>query len=157
VATDDPEIPIRWARGPEDVRGAFAVRERVFCEEQGVPREQELDERDADALHLVALDPEGRRVIGTLRLLVDADRAKVGRVAVEREWRRRGIAAQMLELALSRARELGCVRVRLAAQLAATSVYRRAGFAVESEPFEEAGIQHVWMGQTLAPSDPAGA
>jgi predicted GNAT family N-acyltransferase len=56
----------------------------------------------------------------------------------------------------SAARELGCVQVRLAAQLAATSVYRRAGFAVESEPFEEAGIQHVWMGQTLAQSDPAG-
>jgi putative N-acetyltransferase (TIGR04045 family) len=145
----NPEIPIRWARGPEDVRGAFTVRERVFCEEQGVPREEEIDERDTDALHLVALDPQSRRVIGTLRLLVDADRAKVGRVAVEREWRRRGIAALMLELALSRARELGCVQVRLAAQLAATSVYRRAGFAVESEPFEEAGIQHVWMGQSL--------
>ncbi len=54
--------------------------------------EDELDGRDAQALHLVALEPDGQRVIGTLRLLVDADRAKVGRVAVEREWRRRGIA-----------------------------------------------------------------
>ena len=88
----------------------------------------------------MALDPDGRRVIGTLRLLVDGDRAKVGRVAVEREWRRRGIAARMLELALAGARERGCEQVRLAAQLAATGVYRRAGFAVESEPFEEAGI-----------------
>jgi predicted GNAT family N-acyltransferase len=145
---NDPEIAIRWASGPDDVRGAFAVRERVFCVEQGVPREQELDERDAEALHLVALDPGGR-VIGTLRLLVDGDRGKVGRVAVEREWRRRGIAARMLELALAAARERGCVQVRLAAQLAATGVYRRAGFAVESEPFEEAGIPHVWMGQRI--------
>ncbi len=24
-----------------------------------------------------------------------------------------------------------------------------AGFAVESEPFEEAGIPHVWMGQRI--------
>ncbi len=148
----DEQIAIRWASGPDDVRGAFAVRERVFCEEQGVPRELELDERDRDALHLVALDPAGR-VIGTLRLLVDADRAKVGRVAVEREWRRQGIALRMLELALAAARERGCVRVRLAAQLAATEVYRRAGFAVESEPFEQAGIAHVWMGQRLAPLD----
>ncbi len=146
---NEPEIAIRWASGPDDVRGAFAVRERVFCEEQGVPRDQELDERDAQALHLVALDPGGRRVIGTLRLLVDGDRAKVGRVAVEREWRRQGIAARMLELALAGARERGCEQVRLAAQLAATGVYRRAGFAVESEPFEEAGIPHVWMGQRL--------
>jgi predicted GNAT family N-acyltransferase len=43
------------------------------------------------------------------------------------------------------------VRVRLASQLEARSVYERAGFAVESEPFEEAGIEHVWMGLRLAP------
>jgi putative N-acetyltransferase (TIGR04045 family) len=152
----EPEIAIRWVRDPEDMRGAFAVRERVFCDEQGVPREEEIDGRDEEAQHLVALAPDGRRVIGTLRLLVDGDRAKVGRVAVEREWRSRGIAARMLALALARARERGCVRVRLAAQMAATDVYRRAGFAVESEPFEEAGIQHVWMGQQLSQSDPAG-
>ncbi|MGP0102645.1 MAG: hypothetical protein ACLPUT_13640 [Solirubrobacteraceae bacterium] len=46
---NDPEIAIRWASGPDDVCGAFAARERVFCVEQGVPREQELDERDAEA------------------------------------------------------------------------------------------------------------
>jgi predicted GNAT family N-acyltransferase len=148
---DQCEIPIRWALGPDDVRGAFAVRERVFCEEQGVPREEEIDERDEHALHLVALDPGASRVIGTLRLLCDADSAKVGRVAVEREWRRRGIAARMLAMALARARERGCSRVRLASQLEARSVYERAGFAVESEPFEEAGIEHVWMGLRLTP------
>jgi predicted GNAT family N-acyltransferase len=149
----EPEIHIRWASSCQDVHGAFAVRERVFCEEQGVRPEDELDGRDAQALHLVALEPDGQRVIGTLRLLVDADRAKVGRVAVEREWRRRGIALQMLDLALAKARERGCVRVRLAAQLVATEVYRRAGFAVESDPFEQAGILHVWMGLRLVQGD----
>jgi predicted GNAT family N-acyltransferase len=152
---DDREIAIRWSRGREDVRGAFAVRERVFCDEQGVPRAKEIDAHDAHALHLVALDPEGREVIGTLRLLIDADSAKVGRVAVQREWRRRGIALRMLALALGAARERGCARARLAAQLEAVALYEHAGFAVESEPFEEAGIQHVWMGQPLSQSDPA--
>jgi predicted GNAT family N-acyltransferase len=150
---DDPEISIRWASGPDDVRGAFAVREQVFCEEQGVPRGEELDGRDKQALHVVALGPDGQPVIGTLRLLLDGDTAKVGRVAVERKWRRRGIASQMLDLALARARERGCVQVRLAAQLVATEVYRRAGFAVESDPFEEAGITHVWMGLRLTQGD----
>ena len=59
----------------------------------------------------------------------------------------------MLELALAAAREQGCVRARLAAQLTATGVYRRAGFEVESEPFEDAGIQHVWMGLWLTPRE----
>ncbi len=47
------------------------------------------------------------------------------------------------------------MRVRLAAQLVAVALYEQAGFAVESEQFEEAGIAHVWMGRSLAP--PAGA
>jgi predicted GNAT family N-acyltransferase len=157
-------VVIRWARGGEDMRGAFALRELVFCGEQGVPAEDELDTRDEDALHLVALAPDGRVVIGTLRLLLDAHDAsrpaKIGRVAVRREWRRRGIALRMLELALAAARERGCTRARLAAQLEAVALYEQVGFAVESDRFEEAGIQHVWMGQLLETStqggDPAG-
>jgi putative N-acetyltransferase (TIGR04045 family) len=146
---DEREIPIRWAAGRDDIRGAFALRERVFCEEQGVPREDELDEHDEHALHLVALDPEFGGVIGTLRLLIDQDRAKIGRVAVERDWRRRGLALRMLRLALDAARRRGSLRVRLAAQLDAAPLYEKAGFAVESETFEEAGIQHVWMELSL--------
>jgi predicted GNAT family N-acyltransferase len=129
--------------------GAFAVRERVFYGEQGVPREEEYDGRDDEAAHAVALDPDSGRVIGTLRLLVDGEQAKIGRVAVDREWRRRGIASRLLELAVAEARERGCSRVRLAAQTAATELYQHAGFAVESGTFEEAGIPHVWMGMTL--------
>ena len=142
-------VTIRWAEGPEDLRRAIAVRERVFVQEQGVPVEEELDGRDADALHLVALAPGDGAVIGTLRLLLDGAVAKVGRVAVEREWRGRGIAARMLDLALREARDRGARRARLASQLAVVGLYERAGFEVESDVFEEAGIPHVWMGLDL--------
>jgi predicted GNAT family N-acyltransferase len=144
------DIAVRWAEGPEDVRGALSVREQVFCVEQGVPRSEEIDGRDDEAQHLVALAPDSSVVIGTLRLLLEDDRAKVGRVAVESEWRRRGIASRMLELALALARERGCRRARLAAQLTATGLYEQAGFTVESDQFDDAGIPHVWMGLTLA-------
>ena len=185
------EVEVRWWRSREELAGALAVRERVFVGEQGVPVQEELDELDEVARHVVALarggpgapgapgapgEPGGAggpacaggpgsaagaralpgpggegipRVVGTLRLLVDGERAKVGRVAVEREWRRRGIALRMLELAIAQARADGCMRVRLAAQTAATALYERAGFAVESDEFEEAGIPHVWMGLRL--------
>jgi predicted GNAT family N-acyltransferase len=148
---DDSEIAIRWASGPADVRGAVAVREQVFCVEQGVPRAEELDGRDEQALHLVALSAEHGPVIGTLRLLFRGEQVKVGRVAVERQWRRRGIAARMLEIALAEARARGANEARLAAQLEATALYEQAGFSVQSEPFDEAGIAHVWMGRSLAP------
>ncbi len=140
---------IRWASDPGDVPGALRLREQVFCGEQGVPRAEELDGLDDGALHLVAV-ASGGEVIGTLRVLLAGDSAKIGRVAVRRDWRRRGIASQMLALAIAEARARGCVRARLAAQVEALALYEQAGFAVESDPFEEAGIEHVWMGLALA-------
>jgi putative N-acetyltransferase (TIGR04045 family) len=155
------DIAVRWTAQPLELAGALALREEVFCGEQGVSREEELDGRDEQALHLVALvpgkqpaeEPGEERVIGTLRVLFEGSRAKVGRVAVQRDWRGQGIASRMLESALAVARERGCEEVRLAAQMQATSLYARAGFRVESEPFEEAGISHVWMGLRLADED----
>jgi ElaA protein len=143
------EVEVRWADDAEEVAGAIAVREQVFCREQGVAREEELDGLDDRALHLVAVQTGSARVVATLRLLAAGTEAKIGRVAVESSWRRRGIAARMLEMALARARELGCDRARLAAQMQATRLYEQAGFAVESARFEEAGIPHVWMGRDL--------
>jgi predicted GNAT family N-acyltransferase len=144
----EEQVAIRWARDEREVSGAFALREAVFYGEQNVPLQDELDELDRDAQHLVALDPDGS-VIGTLRLLSFGDEAKIGRVAVAAAMRRQGIASRMLEIALARAREQGFRRVRLAAQVAAVALYEQAGFAVESDPFEEAGIPHVWMGLAL--------
>lgn len=140
---------IGWTREELLLNAALALREEVFCSEQGVPRELELDGRDADARHLVAVDPASGEVVGTLRLLREHDTAKVGRVAVRRSFRRRGVASRMLQMAVEQARAEGCARARLAAQTRATLLYQGAGFAVESEPFQEAGIEHVWMGLEL--------
>ena len=140
-------IDIHWARGSEEVKGAIAVREQVFCVEQGVPLEEELDGRDEEALHLVAAEDSG--VVATLRLLLDGEHAKVGRVAVLSERRRRGIALEMLQIAVGEARARGCRRASLASQTYAIGLYEQAGFAVDSDVFEEAGMPHVWMRMRL--------
>jgi predicted GNAT family N-acyltransferase len=145
-------LELRWARDEDDVRAAFEIRDRVFCVEQGVPPEEEVDALDEDALHLLALerDESGERALGTLRLLLEDERARIGRVAVVVDARHRGIASRMLELALARAGEERVAHVRLASQIVATPLYQRSGFVVESEPFDDAGIPHVWMGRALA-------
>ena len=51
---------------PSGAGRALALREEVFCHEQGVPREEEIDGRDGEALRAVAPEPGGaQRVIGT--------------------------------------------------------------------------------------------
>jgi predicted GNAT family N-acyltransferase len=141
-------VDVRAARGEDELDAAFALRREVFVEEQGVPLDEELDDRDAEALHLVALD--GAAVVGTCRLLETGDALKLGRMAVAATARRRGIAARLLEEAEVQALARGVRVIRLSSQVGARAVYERAGYTAYGAPFVEAGIDHVMMEKTLA-------
>ena len=116
------------------------LRTEVFVAEQGVPPELEIDGEDPQCLHVVARDVGGA-VIGTGRMRADG---RIGRMAVERAWRGRGVGSRMLVALLAEAerREL---RPWLSAQAAAVPFYERHGFVPEGERYEEAGIPHQRM------------
>jgi len=126
---------------------ARPVREEVFVAEQKVPLELEWDEWDERSDHAVARDARGR-AIGTARLLPDG---RIGRMAVLREWRRRGVGAALMEALLQKAREQSLSRVTLHAQTHAAGFYRRFGFSERGGEFWEAGIPHVEMTLELSP------
>jgi ElaA protein len=138
---------VRRARDASELRAALALREAVFCGEQGVSLADELDGRDAEAVHLVAI--EDGAVIGTCRLLLEGTTVKLARMAVAREARGRGLASAMLDAADVQSRALGAQRIALAAQLAAQSVYARAGYEPYGDVFLDAGIDHVMMAKPL--------
>ena len=117
---------------------ASAVRRAVFIEEQGIPADLEMDARDAGAVHAVAFDATGRAV-GTGRLLRDAH---IGRMAVLKESRGRGIGAMILRALVARAHADGVPVLRLNAQVSALDFYVRNGFAAEGGQYLEAGIPH---------------
>lgn len=125
---------------------AAPIRFEVFVEEQGVPREIELDEHDPLCLHALALDETGTAV-GTGRLLPDGH---IGRMAVRRTWRGRGIGGAILERLIEAARSRGDAEVALSAQVQAIEFYRAYGFAEEGERYVEAGIEHQAMRRKLA-------
>ena len=140
-------MEFRVAEADWRVRGTdlMAVRNAVFVDEQGVPPELESDGRDADATHFLATDEAGNP-IGTARLLADG---QIGRIAVLRKFRRRGIARRLLGLAMDSARARGHRRVWLHAQHDATGLYVKAGFRFVGERFMEAGILHIGMERDL--------
>ena len=146
MTTTTPEV--RAARSEDELAGALALRRAVFVEEQGVPLDEELDDRDSEARHLVALD--GATVVGTCRLLEEGDALKLGRMAVAPSARRRGIAARLLEVAAAHALAQDVRVIRLSSQVGARGVYERAGYTAYGERFLEAGIEHVMMEKTLA-------
>ncbi|HEV2724033.1 MAG TPA: GNAT family N-acetyltransferase [Thermoleophilaceae bacterium] len=141
-------MEVREARTRGEVEQALALRLRVFCEEQGVDRAAEQDGRDDDAIHLVAL--QGGELIGTCRLLVEGGTARLGRNAVSREARGRGVGATLLEAADRAAVRAGADRIRLHAQLRARTLYERSGYAPQGDAFLEQGIEHVTMEKPLA-------
>ncbi len=120
---------------------AQALRIEVFVVEQGVPIELEWDEGDEVAIHAVAYDAEGQP-IATGRLLPDGH---IGRMAVRKSARGRGIGAAVLQALLADAKRLGYGRLVLHAQTHAVEFYRRHGFVVEGDEFMEAGIPHRLM------------
>ncbi|MEA2246280.1 MAG: hypothetical protein QOH46_809 [Solirubrobacteraceae bacterium] len=143
-------IEVRPARGAAELSAALALRHEVFVVEQRVPREEEYDGADEQALHLVAL--EAGQVVGTCRLIVDRDTVTIGRVAVAAAARRRGLASRLLAEAEEHTRALGARRIALAAQTGALALYEQAGYTAYGERFLDAGIDHLMMEKDIAPA-----
>ncbi len=120
---------------------AQELRIEVFVVEQGVPAELEWDEGDEVSIHAVAYDAEGQAV-ATRRLLPDGH---IGRMAVRKSARGRGIGSEVLEALLAEARRLGYGRLVLHAQTHAVPFYRKHGFVEEGAKFMAAGIPHRLM------------
>lgn len=134
-------ILIRQVKWPTHKRELLAIRHAVFVEEQGVPIELEHDAHDADALHLLASDPQGTAV-ATARMLNDGH---IGRMAVLSSWRGQGIGSELLRKLFGIAATRGHRDLFLNAQCEAESFYRRFGFQPQGEIFEDAGIGHRRM------------
>ena len=133
---------IRLADLDADFAAIKLVRETVFWLEQRIPKDLEFDDRDAVCLHLLALD--GDAPIGTARLDL-ALGGKIGRVAVLAAHRRRGVASALMQRLHEIARDRGLGNVWCNAQRSAVPLYEHLGYTVTSEPFDEAGIEHVRM------------
>jgi predicted GNAT family N-acyltransferase len=131
-----------------------ALRTRVFVEEQGVPPEIEQDDRDVTAVHVLSRDGSGR-VVATGRLLVEGERASIGRMAADASVRGRGHGAAVLAELHRQAVLRGVREVELHAQVTARRFYERAGYVAVGDEYVEAGITHVTMARRL-PADPAG-
>jgi predicted GNAT family N-acyltransferase len=130
-----------------DYAALRAVRFAVFVDEQHIPRELEMDDRDVECVHWLATDERGEP-IGTVRLDLGA-RGKIGRLAVLARERGHGVGRALMERVHELARERGLASVWCHAQMSAAPFYERLGYRVTSEPFEEAGIEHVEMEYAL--------
>jgi predicted GNAT family N-acyltransferase len=141
--TDVLAYEVRRLRGEEEMAAALELRHDVFCVEQGVPVREELDGRDGEGLHLVAV-ADGE-LVATCRMLFVGPTVQFSRLAVRQSARRQGIATALLKLADDETRAGGARRLVLHAQTYARALYDAAGYEPRGRTFMEAGIEHIAM------------
>ncbi len=139
---------VKQSETEEELEAAIAVRFRVFVDEQSIPPEEELDEADATATHAIAIC-QGE-VVGTGRLVErHGGDALIGRMAVDAQWRRRGVGGEILKFLEDAARKQGLTRSVLHAQEYVKSFYAAHGYQQHGDTFLEVDIPHVEMRKEL--------
>lgn len=133
----------------EELNLGFALRIEVFVKEQNVPMELELDEKDnsENTVHIGFFD--NNKLIGVARLIdLNKDVIHIGRVAIDKEYRGRGIGRELI---------IGCeniaqqilkrkIIIELSAQIQAENFYKSLGYnRVNDIIYLDAGIEHVDM------------
>ena len=99
-------IRIEEVVSAKELKRAFSIRLRVFVRGQGVPQEIEIDRDDRRASHFLATIRG--RAVGTARLVVRNGRAKIGRMAVLKSYRGKGVGKALLKRATSRSIRAHC-------------------------------------------------
>ena len=140
---------IRILESEKDRSLGFKLRTEVFVNEQNVPKELELDEKDNSeyTIHIGYFKDD--KLIGVARLIdMDKDIIHIGRVAIDKNHRGEGIGYKLI---------LGCediaknvlnkdFTIELGAQLYAENFYKKLGYnRVNNNIYIDAGIEHIDM------------
>lgn len=139
-----PPVKIAVVDSDEDLEKCYSIRRAVFVAEQNVPEELELDDRDAEATHFLATTVDGEAV-ATARYYMKEGRAKIGRVAVLKQYRGLGLGREVMKFVINRAFEDGFAEAVLDSQVSAMGFYSQLGFVAEGPVFDDAGIAHRRM------------
>lgn len=117
-----------------------SIRKTVFIDEQHVPKELEWDGLDGECTQFLATS--GSTPVATARLMPNG---QIGRMAVLKEYRGKGIGSRLLATVLEQAQRAGHRQVFLHAQVSVIGFYERHGFVAEGDIFMDAGIEHRTM------------
>ena len=144
---------IKILKSKEEVNLGFALRIEVFVREQKVPMELELDEKDhsENTVHIGYFSDD--KLIGVARLIdLDKNIIHIGRVAIDKDYRGKGIGRDLIIGCENTAKEIlkREVTIELSAQIQAEKFYESLGYnRVNDKIYLDAGIEHVDMRKVI--------
>ena len=144
---------IRILESEKDRLLGFKLRTEVFVNEQNVPIELELDEKD-NSEHTIHIGYfNGDELIGVARLIdMDKEVIHIGRVAIDKNHRGEGIGHKLI---------LGCediakkvlnrdFNIELSAQVYVETFYKKLDYnRINNNIYIDAGIEHIDMRKTI--------
>ncbi|KAJ1784086.1 hypothetical protein LPJ59_006432 [Coemansia sp. RSA 2399] len=150
------QYPIHPASAQE-FKEAVAVRIHVFVDIQKFLLEEEMDEHDKDALHLVITDAsKSNKVIGTLRVINTGDMVKIGRVVILPEYQGKGLGKKLMLFAeqyIAKSAEYEqCTHTKLGSQYEKRMFYEKCGYVAKGDIYDDSGCPHIWMFKELVRS-----
>lgn len=134
-------LQVNKIRTKEELEIAFAIRRKVFVDEQGVDPKLELENEDVSTHFIALLD---NRPCGACRYRKTDKGYKLERFAVLKEFRGKRVGQALVAAVLDDIPDAAEL-IYLNAQVDAVSLYAKFGFAVSGDEFEEAGIKHFMM------------
>lgn len=130
----------------EDIYKILKIRNEVFIVEQQCAY-QDCDGKDEKSYHLYLKDQD--EIAGYLRIIpkgISFNEISIGRVLVNKRYRGKGIAREMMLKALDFIeRELKEAEVKISAQVYLINFYRSLGFKETSKEYLEDNILHIDM------------
>ena len=131
---------IKILESKEELNLGFALRIEVFVREQNVPIELELDDKDhsKNTVHIGYF--HDNKLIG------------VGRVAIDKDYRGKGIGRKLIVGCETTAKNIlkREVIIELSAQIQAEKFYESLGYnRVNDKIYLDAGIEHIDMRKVI--------
>lgn len=126
-----------WVSGAGDITIAEAIREEVFCDEQGYSCEAEYDDMDKIAQHLIVI--EDGEPVATGRLFEKDGVYMLGRIAVRKRFRNQGFGDMVVRLMLDKALGMGAEQFYISSQEYIKDLYCKFGFRQRGDSYCLAG------------------
>lgn len=137
-------MEIKQVTTRDELEDAFTVRKIVFVDEQQVPEEEEIDQFEDDATHVVLYDDQ-EKPAGAGRVRVLDGIGKLERICVLSTTRGTGAGRTIVKKLEDIVADQGVNKLKLNAQTHAIPFYEKLGYEVVSDEFMDAGIPHVTM------------
>lgn len=133
---------LKVAESEDELRQYNSVRREIFVHEQGIFKEEDIDEHDSIALPIIGLDTSSDRVVGVVRCyLLENQDWMGGRLAVLPAFRGR-LGVLLVRKAMEEVESRGCRNFYAHIQEQNVKFFQRLGWSLTGESSIFSGVVH---------------